>query len=299
VSGYITAKEADQILENWAGQSLPVCFAVCMGNLAWHAHWVGKITNARGGRWVLTVGHTTNMLSTHEFEEIVLTEDEELVGIRFRFPKGLAHSGFEVDLFIAKAGGLDVDGPDVFVHYTGIVGQRYKTSNEGDTVEFVQDPKRPQAANVTRRALNSTPHNQVVMDKKKPHVPTRLTEYDPKNAPEWLNLMRQDVLKGAHVPPTYTTVVDQDRKYVDVSESFCKLVGYKIEELIGTRYDSLTALNTADIPMTHTLLSRLGYLHGLWMLVHRTGYRILIRYEARLRPDTNIQSNIEVLQTIV
>jgi hypothetical protein len=106
VSGYITAKEADQILENWAGQSLPVCFAVCMGNLAWHAHWVGKITNAHGGRWVLTVGNTTNMLCTHEFEEIVQTEDEELVGIRFRFPKGLAHSGFEVDLFIAKAGGL-------------------------------------------------------------------------------------------------------------------------------------------------------------------------------------------------
>lgn len=28
------------------------------------------------------------------------------------------------------------DGPDVFVHYTGIVGEGYKTLNEGDTVEF-------------------------------------------------------------------------------------------------------------------------------------------------------------------
>jgi PAS domain S-box-containing protein len=137
------------------------------------------------------------------------------------------------------------------------------------------------------------------MDKKKLHGPPRLTVYDPKNVPEWLNLMRQDVLKGAHVPPTYTTVVDQDRTFVDVSESFSKLVGYKVEELIGTRYDDLTALNTADIPMTYNLFSRLGYMHGLWMLVHRTGYRILIRYESRLRPDTNIQSNIEVVQTIV
>jgi PAS domain S-box-containing protein len=111
--------------------------------------------------------------------------------------------------------------------------------------------------------------------------------------------MCQDVLKGAHVPPTYTTVVDQNRKFVEVSESFCRLVGYKIEELMGTRYDDLTALNTADIPMTYNLFSRLGYMHGLWMLVHRTGYRILIRYEARLRPDTNIQSNIEVVQTIL
>jgi PAS domain S-box-containing protein len=111
-------------------------------------------------------------------------------------------------------------------------------------------------------------------------------------------LVREDLL-SAHVSPTYTTVVDQDRKFVEVSESFSKLVGYKVEELIGTRYDDLTALNTADIPMTYNLFSRLGHMHGLWMLVHRTGYQILIRYESRLRPDTNIQSNIEVLQTIV
>jgi CspA family cold shock protein len=192
------------------------------------------------------------------------------------------------------------DGPDVFVHYTGIVGEGYKTLEEGDTVEFeiVQGPKGPQAANVTRRTLKSTPHNQVVMDKKEPSVPLRLTTDDPKNVPEWLNLMRQDVLKGAHVPPTYTTVVDQDRKFVDVSKSFSELVGYKIEELIGKRYDDLTARNTADIPMTYNLFSRLGYMHGLWMLVHHTGYPILIRYESWLRPDANIQSNIDLVKTI-
>jgi hypothetical protein len=40
-------------------------------------------------------------------------------------------------------------------------------------------------------------------------------------------------------------------------------------------------------------------MHGLWMLVHRTGYRILIKYEAWLRADANNQSNIEVVQTIL
>jgi cold shock protein len=180
------------------------------------------------------------------------------------------------------------DGPDVFVHYTGIVGEGYKTLHEGDTVEFeiVQGAKGPQAANVTRRTLNATPHNQVVMAKKEPS----------QNFPERLG---QNVLKAAHIPPTYTTVVDQDHKFVDVSESFSELVGYKIEELIGKRYDHVTALNTADIPTTNNLFSRLGYMHGLWMLAHRTGYHILIRYESWLRPDKNIQSNIELVRTIV
>jgi cold shock protein len=44
------------------------------------------------------------------------------------------------------------DGPDVFVHYTAIVSEGYKTLNEGDAVEFeiVQGPKGPQASNVVK-----------------------------------------------------------------------------------------------------------------------------------------------------
>jgi PAS domain-containing protein len=137
------------------------------------------------------------------------------------------------------------------------------------------------------------------MSHKKPYVPPRLTEYHPKNLPEWLILLQQDLLKGANVPPTYTAVIDQDRKYVHVSTSFSELVGYEVRDLIGMRYDHLTAPNTTDIPTTHNLLSRFGYMHGLWMFVHRTGYRILVRYEAWLRPDANIQANIEVVQAIL
>ena len=43
------------------------------------------------------------------------------------------------------------DGPDVFVHYSSIQSEGYKTLHEGDQVEFeiVQGQKGPQAANVT------------------------------------------------------------------------------------------------------------------------------------------------------
>jgi cold shock protein len=44
------------------------------------------------------------------------------------------------------------DGPDVFVHYSAIVGDGYRTLQEGDAVEFeiVQGPKGPQASNVSK-----------------------------------------------------------------------------------------------------------------------------------------------------
>ena len=44
------------------------------------------------------------------------------------------------------------DGPDVFVHHTGIIGDKFKTLREGDRVEFdiVQGPKGQQAANVVK-----------------------------------------------------------------------------------------------------------------------------------------------------
>jgi len=44
------------------------------------------------------------------------------------------------------------DGPDVFIHYSSITTEGYKSLQEGDKVEFeiVQGQKGPQAANVTK-----------------------------------------------------------------------------------------------------------------------------------------------------
>lgn len=46
------------------------------------------------------------------------------------------------------------DGPDVFIHYTAIQTEGFRTLNQGDSVEFdiVEGPKGLQAANVVKTA---------------------------------------------------------------------------------------------------------------------------------------------------
>ena len=48
--------------------------------------------------------------------------------------------------------GQDGGGPDVFVHFSAVQTEGYKSLQEGDLVEFeiVQGQKGPQAENVTR-----------------------------------------------------------------------------------------------------------------------------------------------------
>jgi PAS domain S-box-containing protein len=53
-------------------------------------------------------------------------------------------------------------------------------------------------------------------------------------------------------------VVDNDRKFVEVSDDFCQLVGYEREELLGRPYDELTAPNSIDIQKVFRLFARLG-----------------------------------------
>ena len=96
---------------------------------------------------------------------------------------------------------------------------------------------------------------------KKPYIPPRIIPYVPGQAPGWIVECFQHDLgarepSGPRVSPIYTTVVDSDRKYVWVSDNFCELLGYKVDELIGKRCDEVTA-TTSDIPLTSGMFKKL------------------------------------------
>lgn len=140
------------------------------------------------------------------------------------------------------------------------------------------------------------------MPKAKPYVPPHVIRYRseadcPDSVRDAVKSIRQglDITPRCEVKPEFITVVDGDRNFVEVSESFCLLLGYRREELIGKPYDDVTAPNTNDIPTVFRLFSEMGYMHGLWMLAGRRGTRVLVRYESWIRPDSYIEGHMELV----
>lgn len=138
----------------------------------------------------------------------------------------------------------------------------------------------------------------------KAYIPPRVNRYQSEaDCPDWVRdavkSIRQELDSDSSpafvVKPEFVTLVDTDRKFVEVSDSFCQLLGYRREELIGKPYDDVTAPNTNDIPTVFRLFMKQGYMHGLWLLASRRGTRVLVRYESRIRPDSYIEGRMEVV----
>jgi PAS domain S-box-containing protein len=97
------------------------------------------------------------------------------------------------------------------------------------------------------------------------------------------------------VQPDYVTVVNSRRRYVDVSPTFCKLLGYTRDELIGMTYDEITVPRTNDIPAVLEMFLQVGHMSGIWVLAHRGGTKLFVRYESVIRQDGLFESQMQLL----
>jgi PAS domain S-box-containing protein len=158
--------------------------------------------------------------------------------------------------------------------------------------------------NLGHLAVSTPGWERVSMSNGKPYKPPRFIRYESEaDYPEWareaVKLMREEFSANSsslcEVKPEFVTVVDSDRRFVQVSDSFCHLLGYRREELIGKPYDDVTAPNTNDIQTVFNLFAKLGYMHGLWMLASRRGTHVLVRYESWIRPDSYIEVHMEAV----
>jgi PAS domain S-box-containing protein len=91
------------------------------------------------------------------------------------------------------------------------------------------------------------------------------------------------------------TVINSRRRFVQVSASFCKLLGYTEEELLGKLYDDFTVPGTNHIPITWQLFVKTGYLFGIWVFAHKSGTKLFVRFEAFARADGLYETHMELL----
>lgn len=101
---------------------------------------------------------------------------------------------------------------------------------------------------------------------------------------------------SAKILPDFFVRADMNRRYTEVSEGFCKVLGYRRADLIGKRVDDVTAPNTNDIEVVFGLFVQMRYMHGIWIFLHRSGTtRILTRYETTLVSDSQIDCKMELI----
>lgn len=84
----------------------------------------------------------------------------------------------------------------------------------------------------------------------------------------------------------YVAFVDQDRRYLEVTDKICTLLGYSRSDLLKMRIDDVAAPSEARnvAPLFEKYVAEKG-LDGTFMLRSSNGTIIPIRYHSRIFPD--------------
>ena len=84
----------------------------------------------------------------------------------------------------------------------------------------------------------------------------------------------------------YVVFVDANRRYVEVTDGVCRLLGYSREELLTKTIDDIAAPELRpQVSETFREYISQGELEGNYSLLDKDGSRIPIHYEAKVYPD--------------
>ena len=80
--------------------------------------------------------------------------------------------------------------------------------------------------------------------------------------------------------------MDANRRYVEVTDGVCRLLGYSRQELLAKTIDDVAAPELrAQVPETFRQYITQGGMGGNYSLIAKDGRRIPIRYQAKVYPD--------------
>ncbi len=79
--------------------------------------------------------------------------------------------------------------------------------------------------------------------------------------------------------------VDQDRRYVEATPKACELIGYEPTELIGKRIDDVSAPDSESVQKQFQRYVKEKEQEGVFVLKHKNGRTVPIRYRALVLPD--------------
>ncbi len=111
----------------------------------------------------------------------------------------------------------------------------------------------------------------------------------PQDGPEeFLRTVGKLVMKShghAEITAPYTVYVDQERRYIHVTDQVCELLDRGRDEILGLRIEDVTYPGTANVPDQFQDYLHTGTQRGLFTLRHRDGSPIPIRYRAQVLAD--------------
>ncbi len=164
------------------------------------------------------------------------------------------------------------------------------TFSQLDRIELARSIKKTAPATLIM-ILHASAHDNPFVDAA---IDTRNSPQAVLEAVSYL-LLRKRVRSHHHSELTgkYLIYVDSDRRLVEMTDGVCQLLGYRRAELIGRTIEDISHLDYRKVEHLFQTFLEDGGMTGDYVLRHRSGRPIAVKYEARVFEDGCMISRLE------